>query len=202
MCSGTNIRGDYGSYREAFSMVKESVSSSVADLPSLAIRCVEVMNRASILEVRVDFLESAWSSNNTRIGELESQISSKSSELDVATAELESIERLPRFAEDAVGPLRKQIQNQAPQLGKVEVACIAAEVVQVDATSEIQSPTASESALRGEVGQLTRCVRDLGNELARMRQECDSKVEDVHFECDGLQVCLEWTASELLGVRS
>lgn len=58
-------------------MVHKSPPSSAADLLSLAIRTVNVMSSASILQVRVCALRLTLPSNDTRIGELESQIASK-----------------------------------------------------------------------------------------------------------------------------
>lgn len=55
----------------------------------------------STLEVCVSALESKKLSNNSQIGGLESQPTSKNSEFDVAAARLESFKRLSRFVKDA-----------------------------------------------------------------------------------------------------
>lgn len=51
----------------------------------------------------------------------------------------------------------------------------------------------------GEVDQLARRVGELGVDVARMRQECNCKLEDVLFKCDGLQARVDSTAPQLLG---
>lgn len=66
-------------------VVNASVPSLVADLLSLAIRGVEAMRRASIVEVRVSGLDSTLLSTSTRIGELEPGLPSKTSEVNAAT---------------------------------------------------------------------------------------------------------------------
>lgn len=88
--SRPNIRGHYGHLREACHVVRGSATSSVTDLLTFSVRGVEPMRRASIGGVRVCALEAIVSSNNTRIGELESQPGLQNSELDAAVAELES----------------------------------------------------------------------------------------------------------------
>lgn len=67
-------------------MVRKSVPSSVADLLSLAIPCVETMCRASTLEVLIGALLSTLSSNNAPIRTLKSPLSLKTSEIDGAAA--------------------------------------------------------------------------------------------------------------------
>lgn len=101
LCRRISICGDYGCLCEACSVFNESGSSSMADLLSLVIRGVEEMSRSSILEGRIRTLESTLSPNITRIGELKWPLASKTSELDVATAELKSTRRRLRFAEYA-----------------------------------------------------------------------------------------------------
>lgn len=68
--------------------------------------------------------------------------------------------------------------------------------------SKLQSHTASESALRGEVVQLIWRAGEPRDQVARMPQECDHKMEDVPFERDSLQVCPDSTASYLSSVRN
>lgn len=70
-------------------MISESVPSSVADLLSLAIHSLEVMIRTSIPKGYVSALESILSCNMTRIGQLESQLASKSSESHAVAEELD-----------------------------------------------------------------------------------------------------------------
>lgn len=96
--SRTGIRRDYGRLCVACLMVDKSAPPPVADLLSLAICGVEAMVTASILKVRFGGLEPAFSSNNTFIGEPESQLASKSSQRDAATVELESTDSRLRLA--------------------------------------------------------------------------------------------------------
>lgn len=81
------------------------------DLEALTIRGVEPMNRSFVLEGRIGALKSPLSSNNTHIGELESQLASKSLEFDTATAELESTQCRLRLTEDAASLMQEQVQN-------------------------------------------------------------------------------------------
>lgn len=111
---------------ETLSGVNESFSSSGAYLLLLAIRGVEVMSSASILEGHVGALKSNFSSNNTRIKKLKSHPASKTLELNAATAELESTEHHGFFPEDAAIFMPEQVQSQDPQLSKVEAALVAA----------------------------------------------------------------------------
>lgn len=67
----------------------------------------------------------------------------------------------------------EQAQNQAPQAQEMDVAWVAAEATRVAAESSLQSHTAWEPDLQGEIGQVTTSVRELGDEVARMLQECD-----------------------------
>lgn len=53
-----------------------------------------------------------------------------------------------------------------------------------------------------EVGQFFRLVRELEDEVTRLRKECDCKVEDVNFERDGIQVRLHSMVSQLSRARS
>lgn len=55
--SRASICGDCGHFREAFSVTSESLPLLVADLLSLAIRGLDTMSGASILELRVGALE-------------------------------------------------------------------------------------------------------------------------------------------------
>lgn len=70
------------------------------------------------------------------------------------TAELESPERLVRLVKDAVCLICEQVQNDWPQLCKVEAARVAATVAQAATEPRLQLLTASESGLKGKVGQL------------------------------------------------
>lgn len=58
-----------------------------------------------------------------------------------------------RFAEDVVSLIQEQGQNQGPQLGQVEAACIVAEAPWAAAESSVLLLTSSISPLRDEVGQ-------------------------------------------------
>lgn len=60
--------------REGGSVIHESIPASVAHLLSFSMRSVEAMRRTSIVEVRIGAIESTFSCNNTRIGDLKSQI--------------------------------------------------------------------------------------------------------------------------------
>lgn len=146
--------GDFRCLRDAFLEVYESVSSSLTDLMSLVIRSVEPISRASIVPVGIYDLESMLSSNNTRIGELESQILSKNSELDAVLAELRSDKLRLCFAEGAVIFIREQVQYQGHQLRKVEADCVAAKAKRTAAEFNVKSLTVSESVSQVDVIQL------------------------------------------------
>lgn len=49
---------------------------------------------------------------------------------------------------------------------------------------------------------MARCLGHHGDEVAKIRQDCNSNVEQVCFESDGLQVPLHQMASRLPGVCS
>lgn len=134
---------------------------------------MKVMSRASILKVSVVAFKRTLSSKDMHIEEVDPRLASKNSEFIAATTELESTKLRLRFAEDVVSLMRKHVQNQGTQVRKVETARIAAEAARATAESDVQSHTASESALRGEVGYLTRCVVKLGDQVARMGQWCE-----------------------------
>lgn len=68
--------------------------------------------------------------------------------------------------------------------------------------SKVQSLSASEPALCGDVAHLARCIGDVGEEVARMRQECSPKVEEVTFDGDELRVRFKSTALHLSDSRS
>lgn len=110
----------------------------------MTISDVEPMSWASILGVQVFPIKCAPSSNNSRIREVESRFASKNLELDVATAELESMECRLRFPEDAVSFMLERVQDQRPQILKVEPSSVAAQVARAAAESNVQSLTASE----------------------------------------------------------
>lgn len=80
---------------------------------------------------------------------------SKKLEFDAATAKLKSTKRPLRFAKDAVGLTREQVQKQAPPLPQVRAPRFSTEEAWAAAEFNFQSLTALESALQGEVGQLT-----------------------------------------------
>lgn len=102
--------------RETCSVDFKCVLSLVADLLSLKISSMEAINRPSVMEVRVGALEATLSSSNMSIWKLQSQLSSKNSELDGAAAELESFERRLQFAEYAATLMRDLVQSQRHQL--------------------------------------------------------------------------------------
>lgn len=89
------------------------------------------------------------SSNDTRIGDLELPLASKSSEFDTAAAEFESTKFRLHFPEDAVSLFQDQVKSQKPWLREVECAQIALEVAWAAVESNVQSFTASESTLQG-----------------------------------------------------
>lgn len=89
----------------------------------------------------------------TRIGELESELPSKSSEFNVATAELDSTDCHLRLAEDAASLRWEQVQKQTPQFQEMEAARFAAESARAAPDSTIQLPTTLELSLWGEVCQ-------------------------------------------------
>lgn len=66
-------------------MVCEPVLLPVTDLLRLSIGLLEAMSRAFIIQVGVGTVASTLVSNNTQVGEVESKLVSKSSE--IATAE-------------------------------------------------------------------------------------------------------------------
>lgn len=80
---------------------------------------MEEIIKASTLEVCLGAMESTLSTDNVRIGELESQFASKNPEFDAAAAELERIKRHPRFGKDAGRIKSDQLQSQGHQNSKV-----------------------------------------------------------------------------------
>lgn len=66
--------------------------------------------------------------SNARIGELESQLSSKISKFDETAARLVSTKLRLRIAEDAVSLMLEQVESQEPQICEAEAACVAAKV--------------------------------------------------------------------------
>lgn len=96
--------------------------------------------------------------------------------------------------------MQEQHQSQGPHLGELEAAFVAANETQAVAESNVQSITASESALHGENGQITRCVKEREVELSKMRQKNHHKVKDVLFGLDGLQVHLTSTGLSIRGL--
>lgn len=79
------------------------------------------------------------------------------------------------------------------------MARAAAKATKASLQFHVASLTASELALQSAVAQLTRRVGYYGHEVARMRQECDCKWEDVLFKLDDLQIYLDSTSSQFLG---
>lgn len=133
---------------------------------------------------------------------LDPQLPSKSSGLDGAARVLELTEHRLRFAEDVASPMQEQVDRQRPQLCEIEVAGIAGIVARAAATSNVLYLASSEPASQVEVMQLARPVEELGWEIAGMRQDCDLKGKNLLLERDGLEMRLDATASQLLGVLS
>lgn len=96
-----------------------------------------------------------------------------------------------------LAPYTRAGSNQGPQARAEEAVRVAAEVSPAPEESNFQSLTASESVLRGQIGKLTRLVRELRDKVARMPQERDNNVEDVFLESDGLQLPLDSATLEL-----
>lgn len=83
-------------------VVSESASSSVVDLLQLNIQVFKTMSKKFIPEARFGAFESTLESNNSFIGEIESQLASCNSKLKAAAENLSSTKCSLRFAEDAV----------------------------------------------------------------------------------------------------
>lgn len=64
---------------------------------------------------------------------------------------------------------------------------------QAAAESTVQSLTASESAFRGRISQLTQRLGEVGGKVAKMRRKSAGKVEDILIDPDGLQMHLNST---------
>lgn len=133
------------------------------------------------MDVPIGALESTLPSYNIRIRKLESLPASKDSELDLDTKEAKSAELRHRFAEDEVSLIAKQVQSRRPLLPWVEAALGSAGPAQPAAKSNVQSLSASECFSQGNVGQIILRVGELEDQVARMRQNCNCKVEDVLF---------------------
>lgn len=80
------------------------------------------------------------------------------------------------------------------------MARVAAETTREATESNVKSLTPSESALEGDVSQLSQRVGELGDELAKMRQRGNFKVQDVIYELVGLRMLLDSTASQLSAI--
>lgn len=163
----------------------------------MVIRGVEQICRAFILEVQLGALKSTLPSSNWRTRKLESQLASNNFKLDTAAVKLES---LLRFTKDAVFLMLEQARSQTPKLREENSPHVAAEAGLEAANFNLQSLTASESTLWGEVPQYHRLVGELEDEVTRVRQDCDSMVQDLFFEPYGRQVRLDSTASQRSGV--
>lgn len=94
----------------------------------------------------------------------------KNSEFDAARAELESTKRCLCFAKDAASLMQERAQNQGPQIREVKAVYVAEGATQAAGKSSVQSLTASELVLQGKFRQLTRPVRDVGDEVVKRRQ--------------------------------
>lgn len=92
---------------------------------------------------------------------------------------LESTNRHLGLAEDDVNLMRENGHIQGPQLCKLKAARVAAEESRRSPESSVQLLIVSDSAWQGKVTQLSRRVEDIGEEVVRMRQECNHNGEDV-----------------------
>lgn len=115
---------------------------------------------------------------------MEFQLASKNSERDATAAELESTEPSLCFDEDAVSFMAEQIQSQRLQLWEVKVARFGAKAARTALDSNVAYCIIV--VLQGKVTQLTRRAGEFGDEVTRMHQEYDRKVEDVGFKRTGL----------------
>lgn len=76
----------------------------------------------------------------------------------------------------------------------MEGRSVGAKAEQVSAKSNVQSLSASESALQDQVRELTRRLGEIEDKVARMRQECNRKGKGLLFERNGLEVRRNSTA--------
>lgn len=106
------------------------------------------------------------------------QQASKSSELDAASAELDSSKFCLYFPEDGLSLMQGKLQTQGHPLSEVD-ARILMQMARKAADSIVQWFAASESASGGEVKRLIRLVGNLGGKVNRLGENCDCKVKDV-----------------------
>lgn len=66
--------------------------------------------------------------------------------------------------------MQEHSQSPGHQLLEVEASSVAAKAAWTDAKLNVQSLTASESILRGEVSELAWRVGELGDSVAKIRQ--------------------------------
>lgn len=111
--------------------------------------------------------------------------------------ELESAKRHLRNAEDSVSLMPENVQSPVPHLREVAAVHEAFEAAWAAEEPKFLSQSRSESGLPGDITNVPQCVGQLGDNLARLCQKCDGKVEHLLVERDGLQVRLGSTASEL-----
>lgn len=98
--------------------------------------------------------------------------------------------------------MQGDVQEQGSQLREAELVYIHFEETLADAKSNVQSLAASKPALQCEVQQFPLRAERLANKVARMRQDADCELENVHSDFDSLQVRLDATVSHLLGIRT
>lgn len=119
--------------------------------------------------------------------ELESQLASRSLEVEDSPSEIKSTECLFPFC-------RRSCLTQVPRCLKREISdsqsrsgmyCCWDPRAAIE--TSFQSLTASESALQSEVQQLARHVKEFGAEWIRMGWDCDRRVDDVLFCHDALK---------------
>lgn len=128
------------------------------------------------------YVEPAFLSNNARIEELESQPAPNCTDLDRAGEELESTLHAPHFSKDSARLIGPQVQVKSPHFCDIEAAHVAAVVAQGAANSSVQPLSASDLALQGELGQLTKPVSELTDKVTRTGQECDCNMKDNDFQ--------------------
>lgn len=118
------------------------------------------------------------------------------------TVGLETTERRLQYDEEAASLMSKQVQSQGPHLPEEEAASVAPETARAAVQSTF-SALLRQTWLCGEnaIGPPS-CVRAAGDKVAKIRQECDCKVNEVLSQRDGLHVGLDFTDLQLLGAFS
>lgn len=151
--SRASVFGDYGCLCGEYPVASKFDPSSFAVLLPLLIRGVDIMSKTSILELCEGASVSTLFSNNTRIGKMEWQISSKISEADEAVAELESFKRGICFVKHNASPMWDQVQSQGPKHREVKVKRVASKLSPAAVESYVLLLTVVKLALPGEAIQ-------------------------------------------------